>query len=77
MVDTDEVKDPKLRCEGTGTYKVTLQKGAKTVNSLHLKQCIRSFSVFDFLTDVVSKVPDLGGSEAHGDERVISRRSKK
>ncbi|KAL0418429.1 UNVERIFIED_CONTAM: Dr1-associated corepressor [Sesamum radiatum] len=29
------------------TYEITLNKGAKTVNSLHLKQCVQSFNVFD------------------------------
>ncbi|CAN4120062.1 unnamed protein product [Withania somnifera] len=46
------------------TYDITLKKGAKTMNSFHLKQCIQSFNVFDFLKDVVSRVPDLGGSDA-------------
>ncbi|ESQ41962.1 hypothetical protein EUTSA_v10014454mg [Eutrema salsugineum] len=46
------------------TYNVTLSRGAKTVNSVHLKQCVQAFNVFDFLREIVDKVPDLGGSEA-------------
>ncbi|KAG8388891.1 hypothetical protein BUALT_Bualt02G0172500 [Buddleja alternifolia] len=37
------------------TYEITLNRGAKTVNSLHLKQCVQSFNVFDLLKDTVSK----------------------
>ncbi|CAN4119075.1 unnamed protein product [Withania somnifera] len=55
------------------TYDITLRKGAKTMNSFHLKQCIQSFNVFDFLKDVVSRVPDLGGSDA-GAESATKRR---
>ncbi|KAH0455185.1 hypothetical protein IEQ34_015217 [Dendrobium chrysotoxum] len=57
-------------------YEVTIQKGAKTLNSLHLKQCVTTNSAFDFLTDVVNKVPNLGGTESFGDEKGISRRRK-
>ncbi|KAK8930948.1 hypothetical protein KSP39_PZI016973 [Platanthera zijinensis] len=56
------------------TYEVTLQRGAKTLNSLHLKQCVKMYSAFDFLTDVVNKVPNLGGTESLRDEKGISRR---
>ncbi|EPS66220.1 hypothetical protein M569_08557, partial [Genlisea aurea] len=45
------------------TYDVTLRKGAKTVTSLHLKQCVQSYNVFDFLKEIVSKVPDFTTSE--------------
>ncbi|KAK8941812.1 hypothetical protein KSP40_PGU018640 [Platanthera guangdongensis] len=58
------------------TYEVTLQRGAKTLNSLHLKQCVKMYSAFDFLTDVVNKVPNLGGTESFRDEKGISRRRK-
>lgn len=58
------------------TYEVTLQKGAKTVNCMHLKQCVQMYSSYDFLTDVVNKVPTLGGSEPCGDDKGISRRRK-
>ncbi|KAM7522951.1 hypothetical protein LguiA_012853 [Lonicera macranthoides] len=59
------------------TYEITLQRGAKTMNSLHLKQCVQSFNVFDFLRDIVSKVPDLGGSEATtGEDRCPVKRRK-
>ncbi|KAL0437145.1 UNVERIFIED_CONTAM: Dr1-associated corepressor [Sesamum radiatum] len=56
------------------TYEITLNKGAKTVNSLHLKQCVQSFNVFDFLRETVSKVPDLGGSDAVEDRSATKRR---
>ncbi|XP_020254635.1 DNA polymerase epsilon subunit C-like isoform X2 [Asparagus officinalis] len=56
------------------TYDITLQKGVKTMGSLHLKQCVHSFNVFDFLKDIVSKVPDLGGSDAGGDDKSSKRR---
>lgn len=58
------------------TYEITLQRGAKTLNSLHLKQCVKMYSAFDFLTDVVNKVPNLGGTESFRDEKGISRRRK-
>lgn len=38
------------------------------------KHCVHSFNVFDFLKDAVSKVPDLGGSDAVGDDRSSKRR---
>ncbi|XP_020598076.1 uncharacterized protein LOC110037710 [Phalaenopsis equestris] len=34
------------------------------------------YSAFDFLTDVVNKVPNLGGIESVGDEKGITRRRK-
>ncbi|CAA7044756.1 unnamed protein product [Microthlaspi erraticum] len=55
------------------TYDVTLSRGAKTVNSVHLKQCVHAFNVFDFLREIVGKVPDLGGSEAE-DQPATKRR---
>ncbi|KAJ3675635.1 hypothetical protein LUZ60_004677 [Juncus effusus] len=58
------------------TYQITLERGAKTVNSSHLKQCVKTYSEFDFLSEIVNKVPSLGGSEPSGDEMVISRRRK-
>ncbi|KAL0730221.1 hypothetical protein Bca4012_026314 [Brassica carinata] len=56
------------------TYDVTLSRGAKTVNSVHLKQCVNAFNIFDFLRDTVGKVPDLGGSE--GEDRPATKRRK-
>nr|GME04119.1 dr1-associated corepressor-like isoform X2 [Ipomoea batatas]GME04278.1 dr1-associated corepressor-like isoform X2 [Ipomoea batatas] len=56
------------------TYDVTLKRGAKTLNSYHLKQCVQTCNVFDFLKDVVSKVPDLGVSD--GDDRSAAKRRK-
>lgn len=39
------------------------------------KQCVQSFNVFDFLREIVSKVPDYGGgTDAAGEERPIARR---
>ncbi|XWS08233.1 hypothetical protein CRYUN_Cryun41cG0062200 [Craigia yunnanensis] len=60
------------------TYEITLQRGAKTMNSLHLKHCVQSYNVFDFLRDIVSRVPDYGHghSDAAADDRTISRRRK-
>ncbi|GJN04677.1 hypothetical protein PR202_ga22242 [Eleusine coracana subsp. coracana] len=58
------------------TYEITLQSGAKTLNSFHLKQCVKRYSSFDFLTEVVNKVPDLGGADSCGDERGLPRRRK-
>ncbi|KAG9148599.1 hypothetical protein Leryth_017362 [Lithospermum erythrorhizon] len=49
------------------TYDITVQRGAKTVSALHLKHCIHSYNVFDFLREVVNKVPDYGGADAGGD----------
>ncbi|KAI3869500.1 hypothetical protein MKX03_033223 [Papaver bracteatum] len=56
------------------TYDLTLRRGAKTMSSLHLKQCVQSFNVFDFLKEIVSKVPDFGGSDAGGEDRAHKRR---
>ncbi|GER32187.1 nuclear factor Y [Striga asiatica] len=55
------------------TYDITVQRGAKTVNSLHLKHCVHSYNVFDFLKEVVSKVPDYGHSDTTAD---ITKRRK-
>lgn len=35
---------------------------------------MHSFNVFDFLKDIVSKVPDMGTSDAGGDDRSAKRR---
>ncbi|CAN8244123.1 unnamed protein product [Cochlearia groenlandica] len=56
------------------TYDVTLSRGAKTLSSFHLKQCVNEFNIFDFLKDIVSKVPDLVGSES--DDRSATKRRK-
>ncbi|CAH8313524.1 unnamed protein product [Eruca vesicaria subsp. sativa] len=56
------------------TYDVTLSRGAKTVSSVHLKQCVHAFNVFDFLREIVGKVPDLGGSES--EDRPATKRRK-
>ncbi|XP_019419749.1 PREDICTED: dr1-associated corepressor homolog isoform X2 [Lupinus angustifolius] len=60
------------------TYEITLQRGAKTMNALHLKHCVQSYNVFDFLRDIVSRVPDYGHghSEAGVDDRALSKRRK-
>jgi hypothetical protein len=41
---------------------------------MYRKQCVQTFNVFDFLKDIVSKVPDLGGSEASGEDRSVAKR---
>ncbi|KAL1189218.1 Nuclear transcription factor Y subunit C-5 [Cardamine amara subsp. amara] len=56
------------------TYDVTLSRGAKTVNSFHLKQCVHAFNVFDFLRETVDKVPDLGGLE--NEDQFATKRRK-
>ncbi|XP_035545846.1 dr1-associated corepressor-like isoform X3 [Juglans regia] len=58
------------------TYEITLKRGAKTMNSLHLKQCVQTFNVFDFLRDIVNKVPDLGGFDAADEDRSAAKRRK-
>ncbi|KAF8075691.1 hypothetical protein N665_1072s0018 [Sinapis alba] len=62
------------------TYEITLERGAKTVSSLHLKHCVERYNVFDFLREVVSKVPDYGHAHGSGDvtmdDRSISKRRK-
>ncbi|XP_010491304.1 PREDICTED: dr1-associated corepressor homolog [Camelina sativa] len=66
------------------TYEITLHRGAKTVSSLHLKNCVERYNVFDFLREVVSKVPDYGHGHGHSqghvdvamDDRSISKRRK-
>lgn len=37
----------------------TTERGARTISPGHLKQCILKHEKFDFLKDVVAKVPDL------------------
>lgn len=49
------------------TYEITLRRGAKTMNSHHLKECVRNHSVFDFLRETVSRVPDIDPESAGGD----------
>lgn len=56
------------------TYDITVQRGVKTLSSSHLKQCIHSYNVYDFLRDVVSKVPDMGTSDAGVDDKLGKRR---
>ncbi|KAJ1375710.1 hypothetical protein SESBI_50703, partial [Sesbania bispinosa] len=64
------------------TYEITLQRGAKTMNALHLKHCVQSYNVFDFLRDIVSRVPDYGHGHGHGhseagaDDRALPKRRK-
>ncbi|XLS99915.1 hypothetical protein HN51_049267 [Arachis hypogaea] len=41
-----------------------------------LKHCVQTFNVFDFLKDILNKVPDLGGSGATGDDRSIPKKRK-
>ncbi|CDY08432.1 BnaA05g26680D [Brassica napus] len=48
------------------TYEITLERGAKTVSSLHLKHCVETYDVFDFMREVVSKVPDYGQAQGQG-----------
>ncbi|KAH0850850.1 LOW QUALITY PROTEIN: hypothetical protein HID58_095190, partial [Brassica napus] len=65
------------------TYEITLERGAKTVSSLHLKHCVERYNVFDFLRKC-EQVPDYGQAQgqAHGtgdvtmDDRTISKRRK-
>ncbi|KAL0911534.1 hypothetical protein M5K25_019682 [Dendrobium thyrsiflorum] len=42
--------------------------------SSHLKQCVHNFSVFDFLKETVSKVPDVGCSVVVGEDGSSKRR---
>uniref|UniRef100_A0ACD5T925 Uncharacterized protein n=1 Tax=Avena sativa TaxID=4498 RepID=A0ACD5T925_AVESA len=56
------------------TYNITVQKGVKTVSSSHLKQCVQGYEVYDFLKNVVSKVPDLGAPDASADDKLGKRR---
>jgi len=39
-----------------------------------LKQCIQTYNVYDFLREVVSKVPDTGTSDAIVDDKLGKRR---
>ncbi|KAL1543998.1 dr1-associated corepressor-like [Salvia divinorum] len=56
------------------TYEVTKERGAKTLNSMHLKQCVQSFDMFDFLRDTVHKVSDLGGVDAANEDKSTTKR---
>eukprot|EP00850_Spirogloea_muscicola_P004521 SM000019S05065 [mRNA] locus=s19:709434:711343:- [translate_table: standard] len=42
------------------TYRVTQERGSKTVTVAHLKQCIEGHSAFDFLRELVANFPDPG-----------------
>ena len=46
----------------------------KVYPCMYRKQCVQAFNVFDFLKDIVSKVPDLGGSEAAGEDCSVAKR---
>ncbi|KAK4776894.1 hypothetical protein SAY86_005582 [Trapa natans] len=57
--------------------------GTKTMNSVHLeiglnyrKHRVHSYNVFDFLRDIVGRVPDYGHGHADptSDDRTLSRR---
>ncbi|KAJ4886417.1 hypothetical protein Rs2_26165 [Raphanus sativus] len=56
------------------TYEITLERGAKP------KHCVERYNVFDFLREVVSKVPDYGQAQGSGDvtmeDRSVSKRRK-
>ncbi|KAG8495190.1 hypothetical protein CXB51_012807 [Gossypium anomalum] len=58
------------------TYEITTMKGAKTINSSHLKQCVQGFNVFDFLREIVGKVPDLGGLDAAAEDCHVPKKRK-
>jgi histone H3/H4 len=58
------------------TCEITLQRGAKTISAAHLKQCVQRFNVFDFLQEIVNKVPDMRSSDALGEGRNGNRRRK-
>jgi hypothetical protein len=38
------------------------------------KQCIQTYNVYDFLREVVSKVPDIGPSDVIADDKLGKRR---
>ncbi|XLS99911.1 hypothetical protein HN51_049263 [Arachis hypogaea] len=46
------------------------------MNARFRKHCVQTFNVFDFLKDILNKVPDLGGSGATGDDRSIPKKRK-
>ncbi|WVZ99047.1 hypothetical protein U9M48_044402 [Paspalum notatum var. saurae] len=56
------------------TYDITIRKGVKTVGSSHLKQCIQTYNVYDFLREVVSKVPDTVTADVIADDKLGKRR---
>jgi len=57
------------------TFSFWFLKGqVSSILCLCRKQCVQTFNVFDFLKDIVSKVPDLGGSVANGDDHTVKRR---
>ncbi|OMO62028.1 Transcription factor CBF/NF-Y/archaeal histone [Corchorus olitorius] len=58
------------------TYEITLTRGAKTLNSFHLKQCVEEFNVFDFLRETVGKVTNLRGTDAAGEDHSVPKRRK-
>ncbi|CAI5972310.1 unnamed protein product [Closterium sp. NIES-65] len=49
------------------TYDITCKRGAKTLAASHLKQCVASFSEYDFLKEVVSKLPDVDAPDSPDD----------
>ncbi|XP_014679951.1 PREDICTED: dr1-associated corepressor-like [Priapulus caudatus] len=52
----------------TKTSANTLSKNARTLSAAHLKQTILSETRFDFLKDLVAKVPDVREGGIEGDE---------
>ncbi|XP_078151896.1 uncharacterized protein LOC144547182, partial [Carex rostrata] len=58
------------------TYNITLQRGMKLMSSQHLKQCVLGFNHYDFLREIVSKVPDMGGSDGGSAESRSTQRRR-
>lgn len=60
------------------TVKETRSRGAKKMTPYHVKRTVHTNETFDFLKDIVAKVPDPvetdGGSAAAGDNRGGKRR---
>ena len=41
---------------------------------IYRKQCVHNYDVYDFLKNVVNKVPDLGSPDASADDKLGKRR---
>lgn len=66
--------DHDLFCFSVSIFFHRSKKLIHTSSCICRKQCVQTFNVFDFLNDIVSKVPDLGGSVAIGDDQTVTKR---
>ncbi|GBG82432.1 hypothetical protein CBR_g34808 [Chara braunii] len=58
------------------TYEIMAARGGRTIGINHLKACVMSNAVFDFLKDVVSRAPDVASEASTEDKSIGSTRRR-